>query len=162
MQRRLTTPSASSRWPTSSAPRVSRSPAGSSGQRTLGGRTAAAERVLVPIARPLTEGAALARDLCERMAIDRSLLRAEDGAAALGVGLRTLERLFARHVGVSPKWVIRRYRLREAAEQLRSTPGIALAGLAASLGYADQAHFARDFKAVIGLSPRAFAARVER
>ena len=125
--------------------------------KDLGGRIAAAERVLVPIARPLTEEAVRTRDLCERMAADRTLLRAEDGAAALGVGLRTLERLFARHVGVSPKWVIRRYRLHEAADQLQSTPGVALAALAASLGYADQAHFARDFKAVIGVTPKAFA-----
>ena len=63
----------------------------------------------------------------------------------------------------TPKWVIQRYRLHEAAERLRapkeSAP--ALADLAAALGYADQAHFARDFKRVVGESPGAFA-RVTR
>jgi len=34
------------------------------------------------------------------------------------VSTRTLQRLFRRHVGVGPKWVLRRYRLQEAAEQL--------------------------------------------
>jgi AraC-like DNA-binding protein len=60
-------------------------------------------------------------------------------------------------VGVSPKWVIRRYRLQEAAEQLKGRRPPTLAALAASLGYADQPHFARDFKLTVGQTPRAFA-----
>ena len=39
-------------------------------------------------------------------------------AARHAVSTRTLQRLFRRHVGVGPKWVLRRYRLQEAAEQL--------------------------------------------
>jgi AraC-like DNA-binding protein len=52
--------------------------------------------------------------------------------------------------------VIRRYRLHEAAEQLKGPDPPPLAALAAALGYADQAHFARDFKAVVGRTPAVF------
>ena len=55
--------------------------------------------------------------------------------------------------------VVQRYRLHEAAAQLasRHPPALAaLAALAASLGYADQAHFTRDFKRMVGETPRSF------
>jgi AraC-like DNA-binding protein len=102
------------------------------------------------------------RDLVERMAVDRSLLRAEDAAAAIGVDLRTLQRRFRRYVGASPKWVIQRYRLHEAAERLKLAEPPSLAALAVELGYADQAHFARDFKAMVGRTPREFASMESR
>jgi AraC-like DNA-binding protein len=70
---------------------------------------------------------------------------------------RTLQRLFATYVGVSPKWVIQRYRLHEAAEQLAADPSINQASLAAELGYSDQAHFVRDFKRIVGMTPAAYA-----
>jgi AraC-like DNA-binding protein len=68
---------------------------------------------------------------------------------------RGLQRLFREYVGVSPKWVIQRYRLFEAAERL-SAGEVDDAQLARELGYFDQAHFIRDFKAVVGRSPQAF------
>ncbi|MGC4115128.1 MAG: helix-turn-helix domain-containing protein [Myxococcales bacterium] len=34
--------------------------------------------------------------------------------------------------------------------------------LAAELGYADQAHFCRDFKRVVGVAPSRYAARLVR
>jgi AraC-like DNA-binding protein len=97
------------------------------------------------------------RDLVERMGTDRSLLRLEQVCAASGLGARALQRAFCRYVGMSPKSVLQRYRLLEAAEQLRGPQPPSLAALAASLGYADQAHFARDFKLTIGRSPGLFA-----
>jgi AraC-like DNA-binding protein len=42
-------------------------------------------------------------------------------------------------------------------EQLRTEPPMSLAILAASLGYADQAHFSRDFRRMVGRTPRGFA-----
>ena len=75
---------------------------------------------------------------------------------------RALQRAFRTHVGVSPKWVMQRYRLHEAAERLREEKPPSLAALAAALGYADQAHFARDFKRAVGQTPRAFAALARR
>ena len=75
---------------------------------------------------------------------------------------RTLQRLTARRIGLSPKWLIQRRRLHEAAERLRDTDRPDLARVAADLGYADQAHFGRDFRAVTGLTPGVFAAEPSR
>ena len=97
------------------------------------------------------------RDLVERVATDRSILRVEDIAHAIDLDTRALQRCFRTYVGVSPKSVIQRYRLHEAAIQLRAPHPPSLAALAASLGYADQAHFSRDFKRTVGQTPRAFA-----
>jgi AraC-like DNA-binding protein len=97
------------------------------------------------------------RDLVERIAADRTLRSVEDAADAFGTDLRTLQRRFLRFVGVHPKWVIQRYRLLEAAAQLRVPRPPKLAALAAALGYADQAHFQREFRNVIGRTPGSFA-----
>lgn len=70
---------------------------------------------------------------------------------------RALQRLIRRRLGLTPKWLIQRRRLQEAAERLRTT-GTTLAGTAAMLGYADQAHFSRDFSRVTGTTPSRFAA----
>jgi AraC-like DNA-binding protein len=117
---------------------------------------AIAEAFLVRQVRPLEPEATRVRDLVERLRSDRSLLRVENVAEAFGVDVRSLQRLFRKYVGVSPKCVIRRYRLHEAAERLKGPRPPALAQLATSLGYADQAHFAREFKQVTGRTPRSF------
>jgi AraC-like DNA-binding protein len=90
---------------------------------------------------------------------DRSVRRVEDLAALVGVTPRTLQRLFAEYAGVPPTWVIRRYRLLEAAEQARRGGPVDWAGLAAELGYSDQPHLVRDFRMHLGTTPAAYAAR---
>ena len=71
---------------------------------------------------------------------------------------RALQRLVHRRLGLTPKWLIQRRRLHQAAERLRSQP-TALAEVAAALGYADQPHFIRDFSKVTAMTPGEFAAR---
>ncbi|MFI9589448.1 helix-turn-helix domain-containing protein [Nonomuraea sp. NPDC052265] len=66
-----------------------------------------------------------------------------------------MQRLFRDYVGIGPKWVIRRFRLHEAAERVHQ--GLDLATLAAELGYTDQAHLTRDFTAAVGMPPAAYA-----
>jgi AraC-like DNA-binding protein len=121
-------------------------------------KIAVGEAFLVPRIPPLSLDVASLRDLVERLATDRSLLRVEDAAALVGVDVRTLQRRFRRYVGASPKWVLQRYRLHEAAERLKGPVPPSLADLAAELGYTDQAHFTGDFTRVIGRSPARFAA----
>jgi AraC-like DNA-binding protein len=90
---------------------------------------------------------------------DRSLRRLDGLAAASGIGARTLQRLFTEHAGVSPTWVLRRYRLLDAAETVREGRPVVWAQVAADLGYSDQAHLVRDFRAAVGTTPAAYAAQ---
>ena len=90
---------------------------------------------------------------------DRTIVSVDDVVDRFGMGKRALQRLFAKYVGVNPKWVIQRYRLLEAAELLATDASIQQSALALALGYADQAHFVRDFKAMVGVSPAAYAKR---
>jgi AraC-like DNA-binding protein len=103
------------------------------------------------------ENVPLVREIVYAVAKDRAILKVEDLADRYGLNKRTLQRLFARYVGASPKWVIQRYRLHEAAEQLSAGASVSQATVALNLGYSDQAHFIRDFKAVVGISPAAYA-----
>ncbi|SCG47676.1 helix-turn-helix domain-containing protein [Micromonospora inositola] len=100
--------------------------------------------------------AAEATALVEEIRADRGILRVDEFARRHGVSTRRLQRLFLDQVGVGPKWVIRRYRLQEAIEQAAGGP-LDWAGLATDLGYCDQAHLVREFTAVTGVSPAAYA-----
>lgn len=101
--------------------------------------------------------------LTRRIIDDRTIVRVEQLAELSGLGVRALQRLFGEYVGATPKWVIGRYRIQDALERVRSPlHGVNWATLARELGYADQAHFIRDFKGLIGATPRAFATQGEK
>jgi AraC-like DNA-binding protein len=103
-----------------------------------------------PAARQVAEVARIAET-------DRSVRRLADLSTRTGIGTRTLQRLFTEHAGVPPTWVLRRYRLLEAAEAVRGGEQVSWAALAADLGYADQPHLTRDFRAATGQTPAAYA-----
>ena len=104
----------------------------------------------------------LIRRIIERISSDRAVVRVEQLVEELDTSKRTLQRLFREYVGVGPKWVINRYRIVEAADRLGSGESVDFAALAVELGYFDQAHFIRDFKGLIGLSPGEYAKRASR
>jgi AraC-like DNA-binding protein len=95
--------------------------------------------------------------VADMLAVDPSTT-VQEIARRHAVSPRTLQRLFRRHVGVGPKWVLRRYRLQEAAEQLAAGERSDWTRLALDLGYFDHAHFIRDFRAVVGRSPSEYEA----
>ncbi|MCP3822087.1 helix-turn-helix domain-containing protein [Streptomyces sp. A3M-1-3] len=95
--------------------------------------------------------------LADRIRRDRSIRRVAELADAAGLSTRSLQRLFAAYVGVSPKWVILRYRIHEALERAGTDAAVDWAGLATELGYSDQAHLVRDFTARVGVPPTAYA-----
>jgi AraC-like DNA-binding protein len=132
------------------------------GRRTLGhaddaDMVAAVEDVLEsrsPTADPVVDEVAALVDLIEST---RSLRKVEELAAEAGIGVRSLQRLFREYVGAPPKWVIQRRRLLDAAEATHAGEPVAWAELAADLGYSDQAHLVRDFAAIVGTPPAAYA-----
>lgn len=104
--------------------------------------------------------ASLAARLVERAAAAPELTSVAAFAELAGMSPRQLQRLFREHVGASPKWLLRRLRLQEAAGRLEQGGASTLTELAAELGYADHAHFTRDFKAATGRTPASFARQV--
>ena len=95
-----------------------------------------------------------------RIQEDTSVLRVEDLAEKVDHSTRTLQRMFRRYIGVSPKWVIQRYRLHEAAEKMANGQADNWPALAVNLGCFDQSHFIRDFKAIVGRTPAEYAQRL--
>jgi AraC-like DNA-binding protein len=88
-----------------------------------------------------------------------SLCRVDHLTGRYRVSERHLQRLFAEHVGVGPKWVLRRFRLHEVTQRMATREPIDWAALAVELGYADQAHLTRDFTNMFGEPPTSYAAR---
>ena len=74
-------------------------------------------------------------------------------ADALGCSRRHLVDRFAEEVGVSPKVAARLMRFEAARARLGEVP---LARLAAECGFSDQAHLAREFRALGGAPPTQF------
>jgi len=120
--------------------------------------------------------ARLVASIARHAETDRSICQVGDLAHVAGISVRSLQRLFDRHVGVSPSFVIRRWRIIEAAEAAKFaatetgngrdpdradpnlTPWRGWATLAAELGYADQAHLSRDFRHHLGVTPSQYVA----
>jgi AraC-like DNA-binding protein len=101
----------------------------------------------------------LSSQLVDLILKNPSILTVEHLAQQSGYGLRTLQRLFQEYVGVSPKWVIRRYRLHEVLERLHQGGRVDVAQLAPELGYVDQAHLINDFRNLAGYTPEAYRRR---
>ena len=98
---------------------------------------------------------AIVRDIQD----DPALTSVELAARRSAMSVRSLQRLFRRYVGVGPKWVLQRARLHDAVTRIDSGRAGDLAALALELGWFDQAHFTRDFSALVGQSPAAYAGR---
>ncbi|EOQ96220.1 DNA-binding helix-turn-helix protein [Leptospira wolbachii serovar Codice str. CDC] len=94
--------------------------------------------------------------IIDRIKDDRSIQSVEQITKLYSIQLRSLQRLFQEYVGVSPKWVIQRFRIQEVAERIEKEKTIPYAEMALELGYYDQAHFIKDFKNTIGLSPEEY------
>lgn len=122
-------------------------------------RAARARLLRVVTAAPKREDPDVARvnALVETLQRDASVVRVEQLAAAAGVSVRTLHRLFERTVGVGSKWMVRRARVQEAAERVKRGDRVDWADVAQQLGYSDQAHLIRDFRRQVGLTPAAYA-----
>ena len=100
-----------------------------------------------------------ARRAVEEIVENPGVTRVQQLVTRLDSSERTLERLFRRYVGASPRWVIKRYRMYEALEQLTHGRPPEFASLAQNLGYFDQAHFINDFKKLVGCTPQEYASR---
>ena len=155
-------------------------------QHELAGRTDDAREISKPLADWLTQVRESARSpddavsmiraglprLADTGRLDRRVVRAADlidssprwtvGGLADHVGLtpRQLERLFRNQVGLTPKRLLSIRRLQRALQalELAELSGGTRPGAMAALegGYADQAHFVRECRALTGTTPGAY------
>lgn len=100
-----------------------------------------------------------AHDLVHMVAADPDLSRVSTLAERSGLNARQLQRMFAQYIGVSPKWVLDRYRMIEAVEAINQGEERSLTELAHRLGYFDQAHFSKAFSALVGQTPQQLLAQ---
>lgn len=117
-----------------------------------------AGRLRAPVDRGVARAVALVRCVSQQ----RDMRSADELARRAGLSLRELQRLFRAYVGATPKQVIRRVRLQEAARRLEDGEALSLAALAAELGYSDHAHLTRDFSDATGQRPSRFERDVHR
>ncbi|WP_256257703.1 MULTISPECIES: helix-turn-helix transcriptional regulator [unclassified Paenibacillus] len=101
--------------------------------------------------------AELAGQIIERITEDRSISKVDMICDDFQIHKRALQRLFDQYVGISLKWVIRLLRIQNAAEAMDTGLRQDLLRLSMDLGYHDQAHFIKDFKAMVGQTPDAYA-----
>lgn len=106
-------------------------------------------------------GARLA-EIVDVIGRDAGITSVEQLCTMTGESARRLQRDFRHYVGASPKWVIARYRLHEALALLQRGEAKPDAELAQRLGYFDQAHFIRDFRQLVGMTPRAYVSALHR
>ena len=87
----------------------------------------------------------------------RSKLTVPEMAAKSHLSTFHFSRLFTRFVGLAPSEYLLRYRLL-VAEKFLSLPGAnsSIADIAADAGFADQAHFSRQFRRFYGRSPQEY------
>lgn len=108
------------------------------------------------------EAVVLLKGIVDSVMADGTIRTVEDIASRFHCSERMLQRLFRKYVGISPKWVIQRYRLLEVADQLANGHPHSWPQLAIELGYYDQSHFIRDFKSIVGLSPEEYVRKNRR
>jgi AraC-like DNA-binding protein len=77
-------------------------------------------------------------------------------ADQVNLSVSQLERNFKQHVGVGPKLLARQTRASAVAREVMKVRRIDWARLAYKCGYSDQAHLAREFRHLMGLTPSVF------
>ncbi len=82
-------------------------------------------------------------------------LALDDLARAAGVSREHLSRLYQRYTGMGPMAAIRTLRLARASELLSHT-NLGVAEIARAVGFANEFHFSRAFRALAGQSPSSF------
>ena len=80
-------------------------------------------------------------------------------ARRMGVAPRTLRSVLAREVGLGLKMYLRIQRLHAAIHSALDPRPVRWSRIAAHVGFADQAHLIREFRALVGETPTRFMAR---
>lgn len=95
----------------------------------------------------------------EQMEETKGKVTVEAIATEFGYTMRHMERLFLKTFCYGPKRFCRYIRLRNVISNMMQFPDRNISYYMENLGYSDQAHFQREFKAFIGMTPKQFMKR---
>ena len=96
------------------------------------------------------------RRIIDKLEVDYAeRLTLNDLSREAGVHPVHVSRVFRKCVGEGIGEHVQRLRVRAACEQMRE-PEASMADISFALGFADQSHFARTFRRVVGMTPNAF------
>jgi AraC-like DNA-binding protein len=82
----------------------------------------------------------------------------EEFAHGLGINVRMLERLSGPLFGFGPKTLLRRQRFLRTLAAVELAPAGEVIAASLGLGFVDQSHFVREFRAFMGMTPTAYLA----
>ena len=133
--------------------RVNQTLAGLEPTLELSNWTARVDHILATALPPHDPDYELFLKVIKSMLTDRTLLSVSQIEHRVGIGRRKLQRMFSHYGGVSPKWVLSRYRMHDVVTALDDGYDGSLADLAVSFGWYDQSHFVRDFRRYLGVTP---------
>jgi AraC-like DNA-binding protein len=106
----------------------------------------------------LTEQPRIVQAIAGKIKAEKGIVKIAELAAAFDIHPRRLERLFISEIGMPAKLFARILRFNHAKRLIEQDPDIGLASLTYETGYADQAHFSRNFREMFGYTPAQFKA----
>jgi AraC-like DNA-binding protein len=121
-------------------------------------RLARLEQLLLARLEPRLEPSPQIREAIRLIQATSGRVRVRSVADHANLSVSQLERSFNRHLGVGPKLFARVTRASQLAARFGAGGRSDWARLAPSYGYSDQAHLARDFHELLGLTPSALTA----
>ena len=123
-------------------------------------KSAIEEAFIRPASACEKSAAALVRNAVDLIRAKHGQSRISEICDSLAINPRRLERLFRDEIGISPKLFARIVRFRAARESIRS--GDPCAQIALMIGFSDQAHMTREFRAFASVPPSFFASNHTR
>lgn len=84
------------------------------------------------------------------------LIKVEEIAKRLGMSRRNCERKFKTYVGLTPKMFSRIVRIQAARLRIKTKNDSSLTEVGYETGFYDQAHFIREFKSIMNLTPKEY------
>lgn len=119
-------------------------------------RVAIVERMMIARLAGSGGDTAIAGGLTGLIAGSEGRMSVRELSGRSGVGERRIERIFAMHVGVSPKMYSRIVRFNGVVRNIEAAESYDLLDTALSFGYFDQSHMIHEFREFAGTSPLSY------
>lgn len=123
------------------------------GSKSFEDRVAIVEQILLNTYATANGDSGIAADLADLITSNGGRMSVRELVGHSGVGERRIERIFAKHVGVSPKMFARIVRFSGVVRSIEAADSFGMLDAALSFGYYDQSHMIHEFNEFAGTSP---------